>query len=222
MRTRLIESERLFHNVVEHLPFGLLIKHLDGRYAYLNPRAREYVTSDALAARKAADPMASAMIPEILNQTDHNLLSPELAERIRAADETVFIKKRALREDYHGTVAESSRILSAVRFPVLDENQEVWRVATLLDDVTDQRQLERHAEHGHVELLADSQGVGVGGEAADDRVGVLACCPGLAHQPGAEAVEQSLHQTRLGPLVVAACHPGPTVIAGHHGRHVDL
>ena len=143
MRTRLIESERLFHNVVEHLPFGLLIKHLDWRYAYLNPRAREYVTSDALAARKAADPMASAMIPEILNQTDHNLLSPELAERIRAADETVFIKKRALREDYHGTVAESSRILSAVRFPVLDENQEVWRVATLLDDVTDQRQLER-------------------------------------------------------------------------------
>jgi signal transduction histidine kinase len=143
MRTRLIESERLFHNVVEHLPSGLLIKHLDGRYAYINPRAREYVTMDALAVQKAADPSASPMMPEILNQTDHDLLSKELAERIRAADETVSITKRTLVEDFQGTVAESSRIFRAVRFPVLDENQEVWRVAALLDDVTDQHQLQR-------------------------------------------------------------------------------
>lgn len=143
MRTRLIESERLFHNVVEHLPSGLLIKHLDGRYAYINPRAREYVTMDALAARKAADPAASPTMPEILNQTDHDLLSKELADRIRAADETVSITKRTLVEDFQGTVSESGRIFSAVRFPVLDENHEVWRVATLLDDVTDQRQLQR-------------------------------------------------------------------------------
>lgn len=143
IRTRLTESERLFHSVVEHLPSGLLIKHLDGRYAYVNPRAREYITADALATWKLADPSGVHPAPEIINQTDHDLLSKELAERIRAADETVAVTKRALIEDFRGTVSESGLIFSAVRFPVLDENGEVWRVATLLMDVTEQRQLER-------------------------------------------------------------------------------
>jgi signal transduction histidine kinase len=143
MRNRLIESQRLFHNVVEHMPSGLLIKHLDGRYAYINPRARDYLTADAFAAQTVADPAVSPTMSEVINQTDYDLLSKELADRIRAADETVSITKRTLVEDFHGTVAESSRIFSAVRFPVLDENREVWRVATLLEDVTDQRQLQR-------------------------------------------------------------------------------
>lgn len=142
MRTRLMESERLFHNVVEHLPSGLLIKHLDGRYAYINPRAREFVTSDALATRKAVDPH-NLLPPPIIGQSDHDLLASELADRIRAADQTVAVTKRTLIEDFQGTIADAGRIFNAVRFPVLDEHGQVWRVATLLNDVTWQRQLER-------------------------------------------------------------------------------
>lgn len=146
IRARLAESQRLFQNVVEHLPLGLLIKDLDGRYAYANPQARAYIISDARPSGAPDDHGCGQSEPRIIGETDHELLPRELADRVRKSDRAVIVTKTTLVEDYVGTVTEPTRVFNAVRFPVLDETGAVWRLGILLSDVSEKRQLERHTK----------------------------------------------------------------------------
>ncbi|MDH4286942.1 MAG: EAL domain-containing protein, partial [Gallionella sp.] len=104
------------------------LKDMKGRYEFVNRRFEQFF---------------EVGMESVLGKTDAQLFPRKLADDFRTKELDVARKKSVLEfEDHLDLSAEKERILHSVRFPLLNEDGEVYSICTQATDVTDQK----HAE----------------------------------------------------------------------------
>jgi two-component system, sensor histidine kinase and response regulator len=118
----LLDSEALYHSLVEMLPVCLLRKDRQGRFTFANqPFCRE----------------ANLTLAELIGKTDRDLYPAELAEKYIRDDQRLMATGEVF-SDVEGHVGSDGekRYVSVVKVPLRDSNQEVIGIQGLFWDIT--------------------------------------------------------------------------------------
>jgi len=128
----LLDSEALYHSLVDHLPLSVLRKEKSGAYTFVNRRYLEF-------SGKAAQ--------DVLGKNDFDLFPHELASRYRKGDEQV-LSSGAMFEDietYRKPDGEK-RYIQVLKMPVRDAGNSIIGTQVMFWDVTDRKQAEEAVE----------------------------------------------------------------------------
>ncbi len=120
-------SEARYRSLVEDLEQGVFLKDAQLRYIAANvPFCRGLGLSPE----------------EIVGRSDHDLYSPEQADRYTESDRQVLTENRRLEAEETVAVGPHSRVVRVIKTPVRDTNGRPVGVLGILWDVTEQRRLE--------------------------------------------------------------------------------
>jgi PAS domain S-box-containing protein len=118
----LVESESRLRSILENTPARIWIKDLEGRYLYLNaPRA---FTEDL------------GWLHGVVGKTDADFLSAELAAQLRASDRQVIETGAPNESEVTLSGPRGERTYLTVKFPLRDQNDEIYAVAGVATDIT--------------------------------------------------------------------------------------
>ncbi len=122
------QSQQWLQSVLRYAPALVFIKDLEGRYILANERFAE---SHGLSPQ------------QIIGRTDFDLFPAEVAEALREDDQNVVRQGTPLQfdqyvPDQHG----NQRIRVAIKFPLWNEQMQIYAVGGIVTDVTDHRQAE--------------------------------------------------------------------------------
>lgn len=125
--SRLRESERLYHSLVENLPQFIFRKDLEGRFTFVNE-----LFSDSV-----GKPVA-----EILGQTDEQLFPPELAAKYRKDDARVTEKREELDFVEECELSSGRVSVHTCKTPIRDELGKVVGVQGIFWDITESTRIQ--------------------------------------------------------------------------------
>ncbi|HEY0944180.1 MAG TPA: PAS domain-containing protein [Opitutaceae bacterium] len=149
------ESQQMYHSLVEHLPICVYRKDKDGRFVFTNERFCRFVGV-------AAD--------TVLGRTMHQLVSPEVAERIEKEDRAILAGERFVEvEDIHQKPDGDIVHLHRLKVPVLDAAARIIGMQGMFFDITERKHAEAEREQLHRQLLETSRLAGM----AEVATGVL-------------------------------------------------
>jgi PAS domain S-box-containing protein len=113
--------------VLDNTPSAIFLKDPDGRYLLVN-RAFE-----RLHHRPAA---------ELIGKLDRDVLLPEVAERMRVDDLRVMAEREPIEIQEDVTHGDQTRTFLAVKFPLIDDDGELYGVGGVATDITHHVRLE--------------------------------------------------------------------------------
>jgi len=114
--------------LMENSPAVIFAKDLEGRYLFVN---------------RAWEELWGLSEAEGVGQTDDALVSPEVAEMLRANDRRVLAAGEPLEADESFRIGDREVIYRSVKFPLLDEAGEPYGICAISTDVTDRKRTER-------------------------------------------------------------------------------
>ncbi|MGB0582913.1 MAG: PAS domain-containing protein, partial [Limisphaerales bacterium] len=125
--SRLRESERLYHSLVENLPQFVFRKDLDGKFTFVNEQLCEGFGKEET---------------EILGHTDDELSPPELAKKYRADDRRVIEKGEVLEFVEEIQLATGRYFLHTCKTPIRDDKGKIVGVQGIAWDITERYRLQ--------------------------------------------------------------------------------
>jgi PAS domain S-box-containing protein len=132
----LTESESRLQAIIENAAPAIWAKDPEGRYLFLNP---------------AAEVSLGRPRAEIVGKTDHDLLPPEVAERLRREDRSVLETGAMLRAEESRELEDGLHSWLTVRFPLLDAAGTPYAVCGIATDITEIRRREEEAQVARAE-----------------------------------------------------------------------
>jgi two-component system cell cycle sensor histidine kinase/response regulator CckA len=118
---------RALRAVLDNTPAAIFLKDPDGRYLLVN-RAFE-----KLHGRPAA---------ELLGKLDREVLSPDVAERMRVDDLRVMSEREPIELQEEVRHGDQTRTFLSLKFPLIDEGGELYGVGGVATDITHHTRLE--------------------------------------------------------------------------------
>ena len=174
MERHLQEADARIRSIFDHIPAGLSLRDLDGRYLHVNR-----IVSDALGAE------AEQLVGR--HPADHH--APSVAGEIRAEDQMMLRTGMPVTQDYQTTHADgSARDYCVVKYPVRDEQDQIVGFGAFSLDVTESKRVEH-------ELRIAEQRLRMLLEAAPDAV-VVVSQEGMIMRLNAKAEEMFGHVRR--------------------------
>ena len=123
----LSKSQRFLQGILDYSPNGIIIKSLEGRYLVMN-HGIEKITG--INARDA------------LGKTDFELFPRTVAERFRSNDRKVRDTRAALVTEERFQPDEHGRVILVSKFPLLNEDLQVFAIGAIWTDITDRKRSE--------------------------------------------------------------------------------
>ncbi len=123
-----LETEAIYHSLVENLPISLMRKDIEGRFIYANEPFCE-----KLGVRQE----------DIVGKTDYDFFPAELAEKYRANDRAVAETGHVFEDIERHRTRGDDLYVHVLKVPVVDQNGEVIGVQALFWDVTMRKRAEQ-------------------------------------------------------------------------------
>lgn len=124
-------GRRLLQDIIDQIPALIFVKDAAGRYLMVNERLASF----------------SGYRPEeMIGKSDDELFAPALAAYYRAFDQEVIRERRPIQRDDDRWMADDLTAFTTVKFPLFDHEGNIYGVAGISLDVTEQRQLELERE----------------------------------------------------------------------------
>ncbi len=136
---RLRENQALIQALVHHAPVAISIKDRAGRYSFVSP-----------AFCRSLGPS----VDEAVGRTSEELLPPEAAAKLRAADEMVLATGEALGADKAFAVEIGPLMHLITKFPVRDPQGEIVGIGTIGVDITEQEKTKEALSRNEAYLRA--------------------------------------------------------------------
>ncbi|HEX6024217.1 MAG TPA: PAS domain-containing protein [Solirubrobacter sp.] len=118
---------RALRAVLQNTPSAIFLKDTEGRYIHVN-RAFE----------KLHDKPAS----ELIGKLDREVLAPEVADRMRVDDLRVMTQREPIELQEEVTHGDQTRTFLSVKFPLIDDDGELYGVGGVATDITHHLRLE--------------------------------------------------------------------------------
>ena len=118
------QSQQLFQAISDNAPAVIYAKDLEGRYLFVNRRFTD---------------LFHVEFEGIIGKTDHDLFSPEEANRFRDMDRRVAQAGVALTEEEYVPLADGVRTYLSVKCPLWDDVGRIYAVFGISTDVTDRK-----------------------------------------------------------------------------------
>ncbi len=128
-------TQKFLASVIEHVPTTITVK---------DPRDLRYVLIN-----RAGEKYFGLRRSEIIGKTSRDLFPKAAADLIEEHDRQLLSSRREVFIDDHAvtTPAGEDRIIVARRLPVIDEHGEIQFLLSLVDDVTERREIEQRLAH---------------------------------------------------------------------------
>lgn len=124
-------GRRLLQDIIDQIPALIFVKDAAGRYLMVNERLASF----------------SGYRPEeMIGKSDDELFAPALAAYYRAFDQEVIRERRPIQRDDDRWTTDGLTAFTTVKFPLFDHEGNIYGVAGISLDVTEQRQLELERE----------------------------------------------------------------------------
>ena len=119
---KLKENQLWLQSILDNTTSLIYIKDLSGRYIMANRRFREVLnlTED-----------------KVINRTDYDISSKELADHYRQLDDEVIRTGRSMEIEEVITTVKGERNLLLIKFPLLDGNNNVFGISGIATDITE-------------------------------------------------------------------------------------
>lgn len=155
----LLDSEALYHSLVDHLPLSVLRKDKSGAYTFVNRRYLEFSGKPS---------------HEVIGKTDFDLFPHELATRYRKGDEQV-LASGAMFEDIEAyrKLDGDKRYIQVLKMPVRDASQSIIGTQVMFWDVTDRKRAEEAVERAARELEARNAALQESEQSLQRQTGIL-------------------------------------------------
>jgi PAS domain S-box-containing protein len=125
------ENEFRLNSILNNTTTLVFIKDLSGHYIMVNRRFKEVFN--------LTDEM-------VINKTDYDFNTPEQAEHYFKLDEEVIATRKPVQVEETIETSEGRRTLLLVKFPLLDDKQEVFGISGIATDITEKIQSRRQLE----------------------------------------------------------------------------
>ena len=119
----LLESESRLRSILDNTPAHIWIKDLDGRYLYLN------------APRAFAE--NQGWLRGFLGKSDAEIMDPKSAAALAASDRQAVASGAPVESEVTIPGPRGDRTYLTVKFPLRDQNQEIYAVAGVATDITE-------------------------------------------------------------------------------------
>ncbi len=154
----LIESEKLYHTLVENLPLNVFRKDREGRFTFCNRRLCESL----------GEPLKA-----ILGRTDHDFFPSELSDKYRADDEKIMATGEVFEdvEEYLDAYG-SRRYIHVMKSAVRDHEGGVTGIQGVFLDITSEKEAERALRQNEqrYRALMETSRVAIVTATEDDRI----------------------------------------------------
>lgn len=128
----LLETEAIYHSLVENLPINLFRKDLEGRFIYANEPFCEEL---------------GYRLDEIVGRTDYDFFPAELAEKYRANDRAVAESGHVFEDiERHRSPKGEDLYVHVLKAPVVDVHGNVTGVQVIYWDVTMRKKAEQQLQ----------------------------------------------------------------------------
>jgi PAS domain S-box-containing protein len=118
---------RALRAVLNNTPAAIYLKDQEGRYLLVN---------------RAFEKLHRRPASELIGKLDREVLRPEVAERMRIDDLRVMGDRRPIEVQEEVTHGEQTRTFLAVKFPLIDDDGELYGVGGVATDITHHVRLE--------------------------------------------------------------------------------
>ena len=125
------ENEFRLNSILDNTTTLVFIKDLSGHYIMVNRRFKEFF--------HLTDEM-------VINKTDYNFNTAEQAHHYFKLDEEVIATRKPVQIEETIETSEGRRTLLLVKFPLLDDKQEVFGISGIATDITEKIQSRRQLE----------------------------------------------------------------------------
>lgn len=135
-------ADTRLNGILNNSPTMIFVKDRDGRYVVANRQCKEKL---------------GVLSEFAIGKTDHELLPPEVAEKIRANDLMVFEKGESIEFEEMVPAVHGMRTLLAIKFPLRDRMSQVQTIGGVATDITRLKLIEseqRAALRGRDQFLA--------------------------------------------------------------------
>ena len=143
------ETANILRAIVAHSPAAISVKAVDGRYLLSN---RQFETISGLA------PGAS------IGQVDAELFPADRAREMIELDARCLHNSIVVEREEEFADATGVRHLLSVRYPMIDDQQEVFGIGAIYLDITRQKQIEAELRAARTEMLSRAQRLGLSNE----------------------------------------------------------
>lgn len=134
----LMQSERLYHTLIETLPVAIFRKSRENRYTFVN---QLYADNEGIPAE------------DILGRNDYELHSPELAAVYQKTDEEIFRSGTHLEFEEEQVLPNGKRIpIHVIKSPLMDLNGQIFGIQGMYWDITQVRKATLDAQERLNEL----------------------------------------------------------------------
>jgi len=145
----LLKNKRDLQAIMDHSPTIIYVKDTDGRYLFINQQYEN---------------LFHIKQKDIINKTDYALFSKDFADKFRVNDETVLKTGKALEIEEAAPLEDDTHIYISIKFPLIDEQNNIYAVCGISTDVTESR---IHEEQLRRSQKMDALGKLTGGIAHD-------------------------------------------------------
>ncbi len=149
--------------IMDHSPAVIYVKDILGRYIFINLKYEQLFKIN----RK-----------NIIGKTDQDLFEPEFADKFQRNDQAVITAGRALESEETAPLIDGVHTYVTVKFPLFDDNDDIYAVCGISTDITAHRQQEEQLRHSQ---KMDALGKLTGG-IAHDYNNILGIVLGYAEQ----------------------------------------
>ena len=127
LRRDLLQSQKILQDVMDSSPAVVYVKDLQGKYLFVNQR---YLTIFALKRE------------QVIGLADSDFLPEETADEVMANDRKVITSKKPMELEEEIPQVDGLRLYSSEKFPLVDEQGEVYALCGISTDITDRKEQE--------------------------------------------------------------------------------
>lgn len=136
------QTKQHLQALIDHADAAIFLKDLQGHYLQVN----RYFAS-----------LLGTTADEVRGRTDHDLMPPELADKLHRDDQQVAASGEALTTEDLLPSDQGNRSFLSVKFPLTDGNARVYAVAGISTDVTERKRIHEERQRNAAELEATNE-----------------------------------------------------------------
>ncbi len=137
LETRLHHSQEMLHGILRHAPAIVAVKDVERRYMMVNQYAAGLIKTEA---------------DQLLGKRDEDLFPEVFAAAWRDTDLQVLATGETASHEDIIPLGQELRIFLSTKFPLHDEDGNLYAIATIATDITERKQTEQMLHSLHAEL----------------------------------------------------------------------
>ncbi|NJP07464.1 MAG: PAS domain S-box protein [Chloroflexaceae bacterium] len=143
--TQLYQSQTLLQGVLENAPMLIVARDIEGRYLMISHETARLMRRD---------------VADIVGKTDAELFDPDVAARLKALDDQVLQTGKLSAIEQNLVYEDNLFTYKSTRFALRNEQNEIYAVCSISNDITEQVQRER--DLALFKLLVENSPDGIG------------------------------------------------------------